>query len=304
VGKTVTISAGTLIGADAGNYTFVLGAATDLADITPAALMVTIGGSFTVFNKVYDGTNTATIDSNLLNLIGIQGADDVDLEAVATFLDKNAGTAKTVTLADSYLSGVDMGNYTLDFTGAPTATADITKKTMTIAGSFAASDKIEDGTTAAVIDATNLTVVGKVGGDTVDLNAIGVFADAVVGSAKIVYLTGTTIGGLDAANYDLDFTGAPTAFASILSSGPTMPPGGPGSIIGEMYSDNGSVGGSDNNSWWNYGVLVDEDGSYIMASVSEDAEYAVKGFMPCTQSASAEETEEGKKKISLTCSAW
>jgi hypothetical protein len=97
------------------------------ANITTKPLTIT--GSFTVKDRQYDGTVNAEIDTNNLTLNGIIGGDTVNLNASAAFDDANAGTGKTVTLTGLTLAGADAANYTLDLTGTPTTTADITRAT-------------------------------------------------------------------------------------------------------------------------------------------------------------------------------
>jgi len=89
-------------------------------------MVLTVGGSFTVAEKVYDGTTAATIDVNALTLITPVDGDDVALNAVAAFADKLVGEGKPVTLIDtSALTGADAGNYTLSLETAPTGTGNI-----------------------------------------------------------------------------------------------------------------------------------------------------------------------------------
>ena len=96
------------------------------ADFAIDKKTLTIGGSFTVNNKTYDGTTSATINNNGLTLVGIAGVDDVTLTPVVVFSDKGIGYARTVSLtAGSSLSGAASGNYSLSLVGAPTATANI-----------------------------------------------------------------------------------------------------------------------------------------------------------------------------------
>ncbi|MFA5390814.1 MAG: YDG domain-containing protein, partial [Candidatus Omnitrophota bacterium] len=112
----------TLTGSDIGNYTLAQPAGL-AADITAKEL--TIGGTFTADNKVYDGNTTATIKTNDLTLVTKIGEDVVCLSAVAVFADKTVGTAKVVSLTGSTLTGDDAGNYSLSLVGAPTTTANI-----------------------------------------------------------------------------------------------------------------------------------------------------------------------------------
>src|SRR5207237_1902132 len=116
----------------------------------------------------------------------------------ATFDDKNVGTGKTVTLAGATLAGADAGNYNL--AGVSTTTADITKYDVT--GSFTASNKIYDATTAATVASSFpgtilLTDVVTFTGGTATFN------NKNVGTGKTVTLAGATLAGADAGNYNL-----------------------------------------------------------------------------------------------------
>src|SRR5690606_7685132 len=108
--------------------------------------------------------------------------------ATGVFADKNVGEGKAVTLATSgsgVLTGTDAGNYVLDTSGVDAATADITPATLVLGGSFTASNKTYDTTTAAQIDAGALSIAsGLFDGDVVTIltsGATGAFADKNVG---------------------------------------------------------------------------------------------------------------------------
>ncbi|MFM2057582.1 MAG: hypothetical protein RLY71_1967 [Pseudomonadota bacterium] len=186
--KTVTI-ANTITGGDAGNYT--ISGSTTTASITPRALTVT--GS-QARDKVYDATTAATLGTaGTLN--GVQGSDVLTLTQVASFADKNVGTAKPVTIANT-VAGVDAGNYTISNS---TSSASITPKALTVTGTTA-QDKVYDATTAATIGTAG-TLNGVYAGDVVTLSGqSGSFADKNVGNAKTVTVANTIAGG-DAGNY-------------------------------------------------------------------------------------------------------
>ena len=215
VGTDIAVTAAlTLTGVDTGNYSLMQPAGLT-ADITTLGL--TIGGSFTALHKVYDGEVSATIDTNNLTLVTPVGGDDVSLNAVAVFGDETVGADKTVSLTGSSVGGADAGNYTLSLAGAPTATADITSLGLAVGGSFTAHDKVYDGGVGAAVDDNSLTLVTPVAGDDVSLNAVAVFGDKTVGADKTVSLTGSSLGGVDAANYTLSLVGAPTTTADITA---------------------------------------------------------------------------------------
>jgi hypothetical protein len=115
-GKTVSVSGITLTGTDAGNYTHNTTASTT-ANITAATLAVSAAG----VNKVYDGTTTATValsDNRVAGDVLTTGYGS------AAFADKNAATAKPVSVSGITLTGADAVNYTHNTTAS--TTADIT----------------------------------------------------------------------------------------------------------------------------------------------------------------------------------
>jgi len=94
--------------------------------LTVTPLVLTVGGSFTVAEKVYDGTTTATIKVNGLTLLTPVTGDAVALSPVAAFASADVGAGKVATLtAATTLTGADAGNYTLSLVGAPTTTGSI-----------------------------------------------------------------------------------------------------------------------------------------------------------------------------------
>jgi filamentous hemagglutinin family protein len=199
-GKTVTAA---LTGTDAGNYTITY---SDTADIT--ARLLTVSG-ITAENKTYDGSVTATLDTDGVTFENTVAGDSVSLDvggAGGTFSDKNAGTDKTVTVSGLTLSGADAVNYIL--TTDYTTMADITAKTLTVTG-FTAADKVYDGTAAATV---NGTITNAVSGD--DLTLTGSFSDKNAGGGKTVTATLT---GTDAGNYTIAYTDTADITAKVLT---------------------------------------------------------------------------------------
>jgi hypothetical protein len=87
---------------------------------------LTIGGTFAVADKVFDGTTDATITTNNLTLVGVVGTDDVTLiNLVAEFANAGPATNIEVTLTAAELDGTTKDNYTLTLAGAPVTTASI-----------------------------------------------------------------------------------------------------------------------------------------------------------------------------------
>jgi len=171
-------TADSLSGASAGNYT--LTQPTGLtADITPKPIAVTATG----VNKTYDGTIN---DSAKLSSTGIVSGDSVTLAyASASFVDKNVGTNKPVTVSGIGASGTDVGNYSLDNMTASTV-ASITPASLSVTGTVA-QNKGYDGTTVATLSGG--TLGGVIAGDTVTLNQSGLFVTKNVGTNIAVTAT-------------------------------------------------------------------------------------------------------------------
>ena len=170
--------------------------------VTPKA----VTGTVTVNNKTYDGTTAAT---GTVGLNGVVSGDAVHAAGtVFTFVDKNAGTMKTVTVTGTYLKGADAGNYTLTIPSS--VVADIFKKAVT--GTVAVDTKTYDGTAAAT---GSVSLSGVIGSDNVNAkNVVLAFADKNAGTGKTVTVSGGRLAGLDAGNYTLVLPA--TALGTIL----------------------------------------------------------------------------------------
>ncbi|MCC7701095.1 filamentous hemagglutinin N-terminal domain-containing protein [Janthinobacterium sp. GW460P] len=107
-------------------YDITMGGTTTFA-ITPRTLNVQFNG----VNKVYDGTTGATLGFGDDRVAG----DRLDLSALASFSDKNAGAGKTVFVTNLGLGGADAGNYLLTSTGGTTQATIAQKQLSTWVGS-------------------------------------------------------------------------------------------------------------------------------------------------------------------------
>ncbi|MDZ4255458.1 MAG: YDG domain-containing protein, partial [Sulfuritalea sp.] len=89
------------------NANYTLAGGTVSAIIDPKALNVS---GQTAANKIYDALTTATLVGGAL--VGVVGDDTVTLSSgTGTFVDKNVGTGKAVTVTGTGLAGIDAGNY-------------------------------------------------------------------------------------------------------------------------------------------------------------------------------------------------
>lgn len=162
---------------------------------------------FSASNKVYDGNTDTNISLNSLS--GIIDGDSVALSntAYGTFADKNVGTNKIVTISDIALNGEDANNYHL-VSSTNTATANIDKRD--INATFVAANKTYDGNNNATVSFSswdNLVVNDKL--NTSNVSAF--FNNKNAGTDKAVSISGTTLSGIDANNYNLVNSNSSTA---------------------------------------------------------------------------------------------
>ncbi len=252
-GKTVTGSGFSLSGDARNNYT--LGSVSDTtADITRKS----VTGNFTAKDKVYDRTTSAEVLNKSLASGDVIGDDTVNLDVSdAQFGDKNVANGKTVS-ATLALSGGQADNYILTSTTANT-TADITAKSIT--GSFTSANKVYDGNTDAA--ASNRSLTGVIDHDAVSLTGgAAAFNDKNVGSNKPVTLSGATLDGADAANYDL--SSVDNAHADITQRPITVSADAKSKIYGEedpplTYETDVPLLGEDNFS----GSLIRDSGENV-----------------------------------------
>uniref|UniRef100_UPI0006C7CB34 YDG domain-containing protein n=1 Tax=Neptunomonas antarctica TaxID=619304 RepID=UPI0006C7CB34 len=195
-GKAITVTGNSLSGIDAGNYNLVQ--QTDLtADILKADLLVT---GLAATAKTYDANTTATLGGTAA--IAKLGTDDVTVGGTASglFADKNVDTGKAITVTGNSISGDDAGNYNLLQQAG--LSADISKADLSVTG-LAATAKTYDATTDAILGGT--AAITKLGSDDVSVGgtASGLFADKNVDTGKTIPVTGNSLSGTDAGNYNL-----------------------------------------------------------------------------------------------------
>jgi hypothetical protein len=205
-GKSINVSGISISGTDAGNYTFNTTVSTT-ANITARALTVSATG----VNKVYDGTTTATV---ILSDDRVSGDMFTDSYTSASFADKTVGTGKAISVSGISISGTDAGNYTFNLTAS--TTANITTRALTVTA--AGVNKQYDGTTSATVTLSDDRVSGDVFTDSYTSAS---FADKNVGTGKSVSVSGISISGADAGNYNLTNTTA-SATASITARNLTV----------------------------------------------------------------------------------
>ncbi len=196
-----------------GSFAFTSSSALGLLVVSPVQLGVS---GITANNKVYDGTTQASLNTGTAVLVGVMAGDVVTLDssgATGTFATKDVGTAIPVTVSGLSLAGPQAGNYVV---GPATTQANITAAPLTVTG-ITAENKPYDGTTTATLNTGDAALVGVLRGDDVTLNtslAVGSFVSPDIGTGKTVLISGLTISGAQAGDYDLI---EPTATADITA---------------------------------------------------------------------------------------
>ena len=210
--KTVTVNGSfSLTGSSASNYTLEVDDGT--ADINPKS----VDGTFAAADKVYNGNTLATVTSRTFDAADVLPGDVVTIVGgTANFNDANVGDNKPVTLTGATTTNP---NYAVGTIAQDTA--NITQRNVT--GHFTAADKDFDGTTAARVTSRSLT--NAITGDAVSLTGgTATFGNANPGNDKTVTLSGATLGGADAPNYNLASVATTTADIGREPAGSIPPP--------------------------------------------------------------------------------
>ncbi len=174
--------------------------------ITVTKKDVTITG-LKASDKVYNGNTTATATGTAA-ISGMVQGDTVTVTAgTAAFADKKVGNGKTVSFTGYTLSGAAAGNYNL--TAQPASvTANITAKPVTVTVTATDRDYVSGNRNVVLVAGS---VTGAVVGDTVNVDvsgATGTMENEDAGTGKAVTVTGVSLSGADAGNYNL--TAQPT----------------------------------------------------------------------------------------------
>ncbi len=231
--KVVTVSGATFATGSASNYAITY-VNNSTSSILPAPL--TVGVSNVV--KTYDGTlsvagaSTApslTITGTLYSNASNGNVTDSVSGGSFAFTNANAGSSnKTVTVSSATINdGNSGGNYLVTYTSNTTST--INPAALTISG-IRAQNKVFDGSNTATLNTANMSRAGLISGDSVVVSATGTFADASVGTGKLVNLS-LTYTGADVANYFItdqtsttaDITAGITASSNNRPQAPVVP---------------------------------------------------------------------------------
>ena len=215
---TVSFSGLTLTGADAGNYTL-----TAHADASHSITARTLELTFTGNDKVYDGDVSASVNVADDRIEG----DVLTLTPTASFVDKNVGDDKAVSISNVGLGGADASNYTIDATTASTTAAITRLNSVTWTGGAAGNWFDPSNWGGAVPDLSNVGNVVIPDGVTVTFDTSGAVGLADVSSAvnvEGVGLAGSLIqnnGSLNVGNDGIALNALTQNGGSLNNTGPT-----------------------------------------------------------------------------------
>ena len=194
--KAVSVAGFNLADTDSANYNLLQ--LTGLtATITPADIAIT---GLTIGNQVYDASEVAQLSG--VATVSALASDSLSLGGTvsASFVGKNVAANKAVTVSGYSLSGTDSANYNLI---QPTGlTVNITPADIVVSGITAAHKVYDAGLVASLGGAATVTALAN---DLVTLvgNSTGAFSDKHAANNKSVTISGTSLIGEDAGNYNL-----------------------------------------------------------------------------------------------------
>ncbi|MDC0626460.1 YDG domain-containing protein, partial [Methylophilaceae bacterium] len=192
-------------------------ATSETGSITVNQKALTVSG-ITADDKTYDGTTTATVNTDSAAFTGLVDGDSVSIDTsgvIARIAQSDVGTNISVSLSGLSLTGDDASNYSSTLPSG--ATANITAKALTY--TVDAADKTYDGTDAATV---TITLSGLVGAETLTTTETSTFAQSTVGSGITVTVDSISLvdGTGDASNYTI--TSGQTDTADITAKSLTV----------------------------------------------------------------------------------
>ncbi len=208
VGTEIEVSTAMSIGGKrAENYTLIQPAGL-AADITAKELFIT--GSFSVEDKIYDGTDTVTATTNNLILEGVISGDTAIIDSITIeFVSPDAATGIEATIVGAEITGTDAAQYFVSLNNAPLAYADILKKELVVS-----ADPQSKPERSANPELT-FTYSGFIDGeDELVLDVIPIATTTVdANSPEGIYTDAITVSGGSDNNYS--FTYIPASFTVI-----------------------------------------------------------------------------------------
>jgi len=159
--------------------------------------MIQIAG-LVALNKVYDGTDTAYLNTQAAKATGVMAGDQISLvSATGYYVDgKNVGAGKAIVADDIRLAGADKDNYQM----VPTTglASDVTARALVVSASGGSKTyDVTTGTTVTLAD-------NRVEGDVLDIGYQANYLDKNAGTSKYIKVSDIAISGQDAQNYTVN----------------------------------------------------------------------------------------------------
>ncbi len=171
----------------------------DIITVEPRPVKI---NGLTVNNKIYDGNDTAIVNTTNAYIKGKLDKDNLTFKiGSANFKNKNVGKNKTVTFSNFELSGYQKDNYKL-ISQPNNVTANIAPKSIKITN-IKIKDKIYDGTNVAEFDGMPALsdVIEK--DDVLLINGTPTFSKTNVGKNIPIDFTYFSLIGHDSSNYSI-----------------------------------------------------------------------------------------------------
>ncbi|MBC7506299.1 MAG: filamentous hemagglutinin N-terminal domain-containing protein, partial [Sandarakinorhabdus sp.] len=213
-------------------------------------------------DKVYDGNDTAVLDSVGGTVSGLLGSDGVTLNsgsATGVFASKNVGNGIGVAASGFTISSGASANYTLL---QPTGImADITQKAI----SLTEVRRIYDATSGLPGTSSAYTLSGIVSGDTVAVDPVGItgnYDNKNIGTGKSITLAGLALDGAQSGNYSIASSLSDAAIGTITPASLTAS----GIIALDKVYDANRVATLDNSASGLVGRLGTDDLTLVTSS--------------------------------------
>ena len=191
-------------------------------DMVIGAKVVKVTFDSTGLSKIYDGNLDITLASSQPTVDGLLGEDSITYDLTAKFEDANVGVGKKITLNSTVATPVgatDLNNYNIILVGTDSLTADIIAKDVTVTFSSIGLSKGYDGNTNIAL-ASQPTVDGLLGEDSITYDLTAKFDDANIGVGKEITLNSTVatpVGTTNLGNYNINLVGADSLTADITA---------------------------------------------------------------------------------------
>ena len=214
-GKLVTVSGLILSGADASKYRLTSTSASGaIGEITPKPVAVSLTGTSV---KTYNKNTDASLSASNYLLSGLEAGDQVSVSGSASYQHPDVGTGITVSVSSLIISGADAANYNIANAGNSVSGVIGEIKPKVISAALRGSALREyNGSNTASLTALNYTLNGLESGDEVFVSAAeAVYDNKKAGAGKTVTVSGLSLSGAGAGNYNLSDLTASAAIGEI-----------------------------------------------------------------------------------------